>query len=521
MVRGSVFLTFLLISVGTKAQQSIRDSTGSIKTKINTSSFQSKTPNSLDTISPNAAHYKHHLDSAKRSLTHKIDSLNKLKLPTAQYTRKLDSLNRIDPLKVVKQDEAKVRAEEQKVTGTVTGLEKKVNQELNSLTKDAEGGAGLPSTNSIPGANLPGTNLPGVNLPGVNPNLNNSLSLPNTSLPNVNDPLNANTGLGDVQKDMNSVSGLPQKELSELKNIPDVNDAEKDMGAAGKMTQKANGYGKEISGVANGDSASTAQLEKTAESDAKNLEGMKDLQKETGVMNNYQNMASQVGNPQALEKDVLTQAPQPAINHFAGKEQVLTGAMSQISKIKQKYSKVTSLKDLPKHPPNPMKGKPLIERLVPGVSFQVLKVNKLTEIDLNPQVGYKFNGHLTAGAGWNERIGIEHFRFSTQSRIYGPRVYGEYKMIKGFALRAEVETMNTYIPPDPILNSDPSGRRWVWNSFAGLKRDYKIFKHLKGNIQMLYQINSLFTQHRYAIYGDPLTVRMGFEFPMKKRAKTK
>ena len=83
---------------------------------------------------------------------------------------------------------------------------------------------------------------------------------------------------------------------------------------------------------------------------------------------------------------------------------------------------------------------------------------------------------LKAGGGWNERIGIQHFRFSTQSRIYGPRVYGEYKMIKGFALRAEVETMNTYIPPDPILNSDPSGRRWVCNSFAGLRRDYKIFK---------------------------------------------
>lgn len=67
----------------------------------------------------------------------------------------------------------------------------------------------------------------------------------------------------------------------------------------------------------------------------------------------------------------------------------------------------------------------------------------------------------------------------------------------------------------------PAGRRWVWNSFAGLKRDYKLFKHLKGNIQMLYNVNSAFTKYRYNLYGDPLTVRMGFEFPMKKKAKTK
>jgi len=264
MAKGLIFLSFLMLA-GTQllAQEmprinnsriSRRDSVGlkiidSTKASPHNSlGLNPKTSNPLDTISPNAVHYKHSLDSTKRSLTHKIDSLNKLKLPTAQYARKLDSLNRIDPLKVVKQDEAKVRIKEQKVTGAINGAEKKVNQELNSLTKDAEGGVGLPSTSNIPGANLPGTNLPGVNLPGVNPNLTSSLSLPNTSLPNVNDPLNANTGLGDVQKDMNSASGLPQKEISDLKNIPEVNSAEKDMGAEGKMTQKASGYGKGISG---------------------------------------------------------------------------------------------------------------------------------------------------------------------------------------------------------------------------------------------------------------------------------
>ena len=75
-----------------------------------------KASHPLDTLSPKASHYTtHSLDSIKHGLKHKVDSLNKLKLPTAQYARKLDSLNRIDPLKVVEQKEAKVRMEEQKI----------------------------------------------------------------------------------------------------------------------------------------------------------------------------------------------------------------------------------------------------------------------------------------------------------------------------------------------------------------------------------------------------------------------
>jgi hypothetical protein len=463
-----------------------------------------KTNQPSDTLSKSVARYTRSLDSTKRGMQHKIDSLEKLHLPATAYRRKLDSLERIDPLKVVRQQEAKLAAAERSATTAVTGLERNVNQEINSITKEN----GL----TVPGVNVPGANVPSV--PGAN--LTNSLSLPNTQVPSLNTSLTGNAALTGAEKDMSSASGLPQKELGELKNIDGVAGAEKDLGEAGQLAKKATGYEKQVSGAVKGDSASRAQLANKLESDAKNMGEMKQLTKETQVLDSYKSMTGAGGNPQALEKEAMSQAPQQAVNHFAGKEQALAGAMSKVSQLKQKYKNVTSLNDLPKRVPNEMHGKPLIERIIPGISFVPIKVNNRVAIDFNPWIGYRITGHITAGAGWNERVGVSHAHVFLE-HVYGPRVFGEYKLGKGFSARMEVETMNTAIPPNwQPLHGDPTGRIWVWNSFAGLKREYKLFKYLKGNIQMLYNTSSLFAHHHVNIYGDPLTVRMGFEFPMKK-----
>lgn len=44
-----------------------------------------------------------------------------------------------------------------------------------------------------------------------------------------------------------------------------------------------------------------------------------------------------------------------AIDHFAGKEAILQGAMKDMSKYKKKYSNVKSLKDIPKKRANELK----------------------------------------------------------------------------------------------------------------------------------------------------------------------
>ena len=59
-------------------------------------------------------------------------------------------------------------------------------------------------------------------------------------------------------------------------------------------------------------------------------------------------------------------------------------------------------------------------------------------------------------------------------------------------------------------------RYWVWSAFAGLKKDYQFTKGVWGNFQILY---NLYDDHYSSPYADRLTVRTGFEFPLKKKRK--
>jgi hypothetical protein len=193
--------------------------------------------------------------------------------------------------------------------------------------------------------------------------------------------------------------------------------------------------------------------------------------------------------------------------------------MDKIAKYKQKYSEVQSLKDLPKKIPNAMKGKPLRERIVPGITLQFQQKNDWL-LDVNGSVGYRFSGRITAGLGWNQRWAYDNNRryFNADGRIYGPRSYGEFKLKKGFSVRGEVEFMNTYVPPKfrPVT-ADLGEREWVPGIFTGLKKDYKFLKKVRGNVQILY---SLYNPDYKSPYVDRLNMRIGFEFPQKKRKKS-
>jgi hypothetical protein len=167
---------------------------------------------------------------------------------------------------------------------------------------------------------------------------------------------------------------------------------------------------------------------------------------------------------------------------------------------------------------NEMKGKPLIERIVPGITLQIQK-NSDVLIDYNPLIGYRITGRFTAGTGWNERFNIaKHFQFSLKDRIYGPRAFMDFRLGKGFSVRTDVEKMNTYVPFVANTNSvgDIGYRKWVWSAFIGFKKEYSFMKGIRGNAQFLY---NLYDDHNNSPYGDRLVVRMGFEFPMKKKVK--
>ena len=247
---------------------------------------------------------------------------------------------------------------------------------------------------------------------------------------------------------------------------------------------------------------------------------MNEVKDQAQVLDEYKGIAEKMQNPDSLKALAEQEIKQVAVDHFAGKEQQLKEAMETMAKYKAKYPNLNSISEITKRPPNEMRGKPLIERIVPGIGLQIQKKGDDLTVDFNPYAGYRFTGRITAGIGWNQRIAynVDRTNFNPHARIYGPRTFGEFKLWKGFSPCAELEVMNTNVPP---LTRTPSlirrKREWVWGAFVGMKKEYKFLKNVKGTALVMMRI---FNPDRKSPYADVVNARFGFEFPMKKKVVT-
>jgi hypothetical protein len=220
---------------------------------------------------------------------------------------------------------------------------------------------------------------------------------------------------------------------------------------------------------------------------------------------------------QEYDASKLKEVKKKYTDHLVGKEDIVKKDMDEIAKSQIKYRDIRDSRFLPKRPQNSMKGKPFVQRIAPGLSFQYqIKANYL--IDLHPYVGYKISGRFTVGTGWNQRFAYDKFRkdWNSKNRIFGPRAYLDFKLRRGFIAHVETEMMNTFVPSLFIGNSDAGQREWVWGMMSGLKTEYKIYKNLKGTFLIQYNI---FNRHFKAPYTDRLNSRIGVEYVLKKKKK--
>ncbi len=136
-------------------------------------------------------------------------------------------------------------------------------------------------------------------------------------------------------------------------------------------------------------------------------------------------------------------------------------------------------------------------------------------------LGYRITSRLTAGLGWNVRLGshFHHFGASRRRGVYGPRSFVDFKLLKGFSVRGEVERMNTYVPPLPGISppGDLGSRQWIWGVMVGIKKDFRLTQGFHANIQVLYNLDD--AVYYKSPYADRLNLRVGFEFFLKKKRK--
>ncbi len=263
--------------------------------------------NKLDSIETSArgsidsvTQYYHQVTGKIQGLTsryqQKVDSLGKLKLPTEKYTKKLDSLsNALAETKL-------------KVEGKIQSIKQKATEKINSIPLPPELQSKVSAlTGSLDKLNLSSLSS-GINSPIDLKDINTSIDqiIPSTDLKGLPN-LPSAEGLGDVGKNVGSVSDLTSG-VSEQ---------------AGTLQQGAGEITQGVSQVNN--------IDQLAESQVMKLDGVKDLKEATGNL-----PVTTMPTEEQAKEQVLQQAQTMAIDHFAGKQEVLQAAMDKLAKYKAK-----------------------------------------------------------------------------------------------------------------------------------------------------------------------------------------
>jgi len=219
--------------------------------------------------------------------------------------------------------------------------------------------------------------------------------------------------------------------------------------------------------------------------------------------------AEQLKDPKAS----LADGKQQAINHFAGKEAVLQGAMSQMAKYKKKYSTLGSLSEIKKNdwlPRNGLKGKPFKERFRPGLNLGFRGGDTLL-FDFYPNAAYRITGRIEAGLGAVYRVRVVQtpFGFDQRAPVWGMNTFVVVKTFKSVFLRFEVDG-NSF----PVSGSfeRPSYRDWRWSFYSGIQTNFKLSKRLIGNAQMMYGFDKSLKDG----FPERLQARVGVQYKLVK-----
>jgi hypothetical protein len=220
--------------------------------------------------------------------------------------------------------------------------------------------------------------------------------------------------------------------------------------------------------------------------------------------------------PAVAKEEALNKAKEGAVNHFLGHEEELKTAMEKLSNLKSKYQDTEAALDLFAKKQRPLKGKPLIERFIPGITLQIQHRNAYW-LDLSPTVGFMISRKFTAGVGYNQRIAysFDDRDWYSKHRAYGFRIYGNFVFKEFWGAHVEVDYLNIRSQPlsAPAETVSPS---WIASYFAGLRREMRISNTLRAHFTILYNLR----QHSTITpYTDRINVRTGVEFRLHKRRK--
>ncbi|HQQ98968.1 MAG TPA: hypothetical protein PLX35_16970 [Cyclobacteriaceae bacterium] len=356
--------------------------------------------------------------------------------------------------------------------------------EVNKLRQSLTSQAKLPGNPiKLPKGNLPNSSEK-LQLPQIN--LNQGAKLPD---------LGVNQELQTIQKEINTVKGA---------------------------TNKVKEYEEDITQIKEGNMDKVKSVPKELENAAGNVAELKELKGETqqltkvkNSLEQYQSMMDELKSKKPSKEDAEKLAKKELQDHFANEQTKLKAGIAELDRLKKKYHSIQDSRYLPKHAPNIMRGKPFRERIVPILSFQSFS-SKDVLIDFQPTVAYKVSGRLRPGLGGSYRVEASS-KSVTYARVYGFRVFNDYRFIGSNYFRVDGEWMN--IAPSvwarysfPV---DPVQQEWRFRLNAGVVKTYSISKRFAGQAAILYNVADL---SRFPSSSNT-SLRFGFEYKFKMKNK--
>jgi hypothetical protein len=535
LLKGMLFLTLTCVASHLLAQAKVPsfNETDSLKNKLNSylsngkiDSLKSVLSGRGDGIKPiiqtpqqKVDHVNSEITNIQSRLTSNIDSLSSLPKPDKKLIGKLDSIrtsldslrydlavsikgktNDLTNIKALDEVNEEVNA----IQGKISAVQDKVNEKLEALSSNGGniGKLNIPSVNgSFSNPQVPQVTidaLPRLDQAGVA-----GLDDYDFSIPDVTNKVK----LSDASLDINGQLAGKSDVLDGLKHKT---------GALSSISKDAGTYTQDAKEIANGNVANVEKLPADLErnvSGRTELNELKANQAELEAMKKKWN-----SDPEVAKEMLLRKAKEQTPNYFAGHEQELKTAMQQLTELKQKQKDAEGLVDLIKmRSRTTMKGRPLIERVLPGLGIQFQSKGNQW-FDFNPYAGYRWTTRWTTGIGWNDRLSANFKKWETYKteRISGPRSYVEFKLKENFHLKAEAEFMKTTSMSSATGELDS---HWIWSYFAGIKKSFTFSPEATGNVQVLY---NLYDPFHTSPYASRVNIRMGFEFPLRKvRARNK
>jgi hypothetical protein len=455
---------------------------------------------------------KNKVNTVKQKVDHGIDStLQIVNSPINKVTGKVTSFEqqlngKADSL--LNKINKPIANVEKNVTNAYDSVANRTNKAIEQITKPM----GL-KTDQIPGADKELMNVPKLNtkdlgsevIPATNvtDKIQSELKTPNLS--NIE-------GANKIQDFKN----IPKKEISDITHTEKIQDVTSKINSVDSKLGHIEKLEDETKNVIKGDAKEVKEAPKELENQlARRATGLKEAQQLQTKTEQQRAMLEKYKDRKLAEQELRNKSLSIANDKVNLDVPQIKKADQNLEKTRKKFGNFQNLKDIPKRPPNELKGKPFSQRFIPGITLHFFAYDNKKLFDVAVQTAFLLNSRFSIGVGGVYRIAVSKiYQYHVSDYgLYGGRTLTDFKLMKGFFAHADFEYLflnRNYYPIESAVHSR------VFQTDVGLGKTFNITKRIRGSALGLYR-----WELDGNIPGQPkFTMRVGFDLmPKKERYK--